>query len=74
MSNSQTEHAKQVVEAFKGKLNKKARENISKKHLKELELLVESAIDAAVFVELERVADKMKSFSKEVRISAERFD
>ncbi|PID44999.1 MAG: phosphatase [Proteobacteria bacterium] len=74
MSNSQKEHAKQVVEAFKSKLNKKTREGLSKKHYKELELLVESAIDAAVFVELERVANKMAKFAKDVRDVAERFD
>lgn len=74
MSKSQTQHAKQVVAAFKEKISKSASEHIGQKHFDELELLIEAAMDSAVFIEMERVAEKMTTFANDIRNSAERFD
>ncbi len=74
MSQSQTDHAKQVVDSFKEKLSKSGLEHVGQKHFDELQLLIESAIDSAVYLEIERIADKLDSLSHEVRQSAERFD
>lgn len=74
MSQSQTEHAQNVVESFKEKLSKSGVEHVGQKHFDELQLLIESAIDSAVFLEVERIADKLDTLTHEVRNSAERFD
>lgn len=74
MSQSQTDHAQQVVDSFKEKLSKSGLEHVGQKHFDELQLLIESAIDSAVYLEIERIADKLDSLSHEVRQSAERFD
>ena len=74
MSKRQTEHARSVVAAFKEKLSKSAVEHVGARHFEDLELLVESAVDAAVFIEVERIADRLEKVVGEVRLVAERFD
>lgn len=74
MSQSQTNHALSVVEAFKEKLSKSALEHVGQKHFDELALLIESAIDSSVFIEMEKVANRIDVFAKDVRNSAEKFD
>ena len=74
MSKSQTEHAQKVVASFKEKLSKSGVEHVGQKHFDELQLLIESAIDSAVFLELENVVDKLETLTHDVRRSAESFD
>ncbi|ARU57013.1 hypothetical protein OLMES_2969 [Oleiphilus messinensis] len=74
MSKSQTEHARNVVAAFKEKISRSGIEHIGEKHFAELELLIESAIDSAVYIELERAAEKVAETARELKRSAERFD
>ncbi|RLT96896.1 phosphatase [Ketobacter sp.] len=74
MTQKQTQHAQQVVDAFKDKLSKSGIEHVGQKHFEELQLLIESAIDAAVFLEMERVADQVSSLAHSIRNSAEHFD
>lgn len=74
MSKNQTSHALDVVNAFKEKLSKSGLDHVGQKHFDELQLLIESAIDSAVFLEMERVADRIDSLARDIRNSAERFD
>lgn len=74
MSKSQTEHAHQVVEAFKTKLSKSAIEHVGQKHFEDLALLIESAIDSSVLMELETVADRVTLLAKDIRDKAEKFE
>ncbi len=74
MSQKQTHHAQNVVNAFKDKLSKSGVEHVGQKHFDELQLLIEAAIDAAVFMELERAADQADSLAQAIRNNAERFD
>ena len=74
MTKKQTEHALQVVNAFKDKLSQSGIDHVGQKHFEELQLLIESAIDAAVFMEMERVADQVSSLAHSIRKSAEHFD
>ena len=74
MTQKQTQHALQVVNAFRDKLSKSGIEHVGQKHFDELQLLIESAIDAAVFIELERVADQVNSLAHAIRNNAEHFD
>ena len=74
MSKSQTQHAREVVDALKQKLSKSGVEHVGQKHFDELQLLIESAIDSAVFLELERVADQVSSLAHQIRHNAETFD
>lgn len=74
MSQSQTEHAKKVVQSFKEKLSQSGIDHVGQKHFDELQLLIESAIDSAVFLELENIASKLETLTQEVKNTAERFD
>jgi predicted Co/Zn/Cd cation transporter (cation efflux family) len=74
MSKNQTQHAQDVVNAFKEKLSKSGIEHVGQKHFDELQLLIESAIDSAVFLEIESVADKVDSLAHQIRNSAEHFE
>ena len=74
MTQKQTQHAQQVVNTFKDRLSKSGIEHVGQKHFDELQLLIESAIDAAVFMEMERVADQVDSLAHSIRNAAERFD
>lgn len=74
MTQKQTRHAQDVVEAFKDKLSKSGVDHVGQKHFDELQLLIESAIDSAVFLELERIADQIDSLAHNVRHNAEHFE
>lgn len=74
MSQSQTQHAHRVVESFKQKLSKSGIEHVGQKHFEELQLLIESAIDNAVFMEMEKIVGKLEHLTQEVKVCAERFD
>lgn len=74
MSKKQTHHANEVVNAFKQKLSQSGIDHVGQKHFDELQLLIESAIDSAVFLEMQRVADRVSSLAHEIRNSADHFD
>ena len=74
MAQKQTQHARDVVNAFKEKLSRSGIDHVGQKHVDELQLLIESAIDAAVFLELDRVADQMENLAETIRNTAEQFD
>jgi len=74
MTQKQTTHALNVVNAFKDKLSKSGIDHVGQKHFDELQLLIESAIDSAVFLELERVVDQIDQLAHTVRNNAEHFD
>lgn len=74
MSKKQTHHAHEVVNAFKQKLSQSGIDHVGQKHFDELQLLIESAIDSAVFLEMQRVADRVSSLAHEIRNSADHFD
>jgi len=73
MSHNQTHHAHRVVEAFKDKLSQSGVAHVGEHHFKELELLIESALSAALLEALESVSDKADLFARELRKSAETF-
>jgi len=74
MSRSQTQHALDVVNTFKSKLSKSGVDHVGQKHFDELQLLIESAIDSAVFLEIERIANRVDNLAHDIRKSAESFD
>ena len=45
MAQKQTQHARDVVNAFKEKLSRSGIDHVGQKHFDELQLLIESAID-----------------------------
>lgn len=74
MSQKQTMHSHNVVEAFKGKLSAELRDQIGESKFSALELIVESAISTAVLEELEKAADRVEKLSHEIRSFAENYD
>ncbi|SFG76091.1 phosphatase [Neptunomonas qingdaonensis] len=74
MSQKQTQHSHNVVEAFKGKLTAELRSQIGESKFSDLELIVESAISTAVLEELEKAADRVERLSHEIRNFAEHYD
>lgn len=74
MSAKQTEHAQRVVNRFRELLSNSAQRSVTDKHFQELTLMVDSAISTAVMEELERVADDLNAFVRNIRHSAETFD
>ena len=74
MSKSQTQHALSIVDTFKSKLSQSGVEHVGAKHFNELALLIEAAIDSAVFSEMEVTADRVSQLAHEIRSNAEKFD
>lgn len=73
MTEVQAKHAKQVVDRFKEMLGNDLPAN-SEEHLDELELLIESAIDAAVLDAEEAIVVKLKQLTQDIETDAEVFD
>ncbi len=74
MSQQQREHARQVVERFRGMLSPSGRQHVGEAHFDELALLVEAAISSAVLEAMESVADRLEALAHEMRNQAEHFD
>jgi len=74
MAENQTRHALNVVNAFKERLSKSGLDHVGQKHFDELQLLIESAIDSAVFLEMERVADRIDSLAHDIRTNVGHFE
>lgn len=74
MTVKQNAHAVNVVNTFKAKLPAETVEVIGENHLDELSLLIESAISAAVFDEMEKAANKADQLAHDIRHFAEFFD
>ena len=74
MTVKQNIHALNVVNTFKAKLPAETVEQVGESHLDELSLLIESAISAAVFDEMEKAANKADKLAHELRHFAEFFD
>lgn len=74
MTVKQNIHAVNVVNTFKAKLPAETVEILGESHLDELSLLIESAISAAVFDEMEKAANKVDQLAHDIRHFAEFFD
>ncbi|MGV6818320.1 MAG: hypothetical protein ACWA44_13765 [Thiotrichales bacterium] len=73
MTELQAKHAKEVVDRFKEMLGDDLPANCEE-HLDELELLVESAIDAAVLDAEEAIVTKLKQLTQDIESDAEVFE
>ena len=74
MTVKQNQHAVNVVNTFKEKLPAETAEMVGAAHFDELSLLIESAISAAVFDEMEKAANKVDQLAHDIRHFAEYFD
>ena len=74
MTVKQNAHALNVVATFKAKLPPETIEQVGENHFDELSLLIESAISAAVFDEMEKAANKVDQLAHDIRHFAEYFD
>ena len=74
MSEHYERHAEEVVTGFRQLLGEAKAAAIGEEHLRELAMMVESAISTSVLQELERAADKVAGLAEELRRHAERFD
>lgn len=74
MTELQASHAKKVVDRFKEMLGEELTTSLSEQHLDELELLIESAIDAAVFDVEESIVARLNELTSDIQSDAERFD
>ncbi len=73
MTRPETAHAAKVVARFKEMLGEECREHFNDEHLDELALLVESAIDAAVFETKERIVERLETLTRDLKTDAEFF-
>lgn len=69
MAGEHAVHAKKVVKAFTDNLSQSGRDHLGKKHLEELELMVEMAIATAVNAEKENLANQLVDLSQQLRRS-----
>jgi hypothetical protein len=67
-------HVESVLKAFLDMLEPEAKAVLSEEHIDELSMLVESAITAAVFQQLEAVADEVNDVAVMIRRRAENFE
>lgn len=74
MTMKQTQHANNVVEAFKAKLSDEQKIAVGTAHFDELSLLIESAMSTAVLEEMEKAADQVDELAHKLRHFAEHFD
>ena len=74
MTVKQNAHALNVVKTFKAKLPDEIATQVGEAHFDELSLLIESAISAAVFDEMEKAANKVDRLAHEIRHFTESFD
>lgn len=74
MTMRQTQHALNIVEAFKAKLTEEQRTAVGDAHFDELSLLIESAMSTAVLEEMEKAADQVDELAHKLRHFAEHFD
>ncbi|RMG58981.1 MAG: phosphatase [Gammaproteobacteria bacterium] len=72
MTHRQQAHAQHVVAGFRALVEQAGASGVTEEHWKELALLVEGAIDAALLEKLEPIADRMEALATEVRREAER--
>ncbi len=74
MTRPETAHAAKVVARFKEMLGDECREQFNDEHFDELALLVESAIDAAVFEAKERIVERLEALTRDLKMDAEFFE
>jgi hypothetical protein len=74
MTAQQASHAKKVVDRFRELIGEESSRICGEGHWEELGLLIESAIDAAVFDAEERICEKIESFAQSIRANAEFFE
>jgi len=74
MTMKQTQHANNIVTAFKAKLSDEQRAAVGEDHFDELSLLIESAMSTAVLEEMEKAADQVDELAHKLRHFAEHFD
>lgn len=73
MAEHSARHAAQVVEQFRAMLDRETAAAIDPEHFEELRLMIESAIDTAVLMRLERIATEIGDLAKRVRHDAEAY-
>lgn len=73
MAQQENLHARKVVDRFKEMLGDDCQDRLSEQHFDELTLLIESAIDAAVFDKMERTIEEVEAMAKKLRSDAEFF-
>ncbi|MGF1546548.1 MAG: hypothetical protein ACFCUG_04405 [Thiotrichales bacterium] len=74
MTKQQSAHAEKVVARFKELLGTELSQTVGDAHFNELALLIEAAIDAAVFDAEERIIGMLSDLSQRIRKDAEFFD
>jgi hypothetical protein len=68
-----TSHAEEVARRFR-ELVEDAGDTLADSHYSELALLIEASIDTALVEKLEKMADRMEKFAREIRHDAEFFE
>ncbi len=68
-----TNHAEEVAKRFR-ELVEDAGDTLADSHYNELSLLIEASIDTALVERLEKMADRMEKFAREIRHDAEFFE
>jgi len=63
MTTMQTEHARKIVNHFRETLSESGRQHIGQKHFSDLELMIESALDAVVVDSLEHYAQQLEKLA-----------
>ncbi|MGF1644555.1 MAG: hypothetical protein ACFCUJ_13005 [Thiotrichales bacterium] len=74
MTKQQSHHAEKVVTRFRELIGTDLDNTVGNAHFSELELLIEAAIDAAVFDAEERIIGLLSDLQQRIRKDAEFFD
>ncbi len=74
MTKMQTRRARKVVDHFKQVLSASGRKAVSDTHFEELELMIESAIEAAILEDVANYAARLEKVIAEMKRSASTFD
>jgi len=73
MAQHSAKHAAEVVDQFKSLIGDAATASIDDEHFAELQLMIESAIDTAVLMRLERIATDIRHLAEQVKHDAEHY-
>ena len=73
MAQHSAKHAAEVVNQFKSLIGETTATGIDEEHFAELRLMIESAIDTAVLMRMERIATDIRHLAERVKHDAEHY-
>ncbi len=73
MAQHSAKHAAEVVDQFRSLIGDETTAAIDEEHFAELRLMIESAIDTAVLMRLERIATDIRHLAERVKHDAEHY-